>query len=459
MTPFRGNLVPGEDEGADSEEEQEGHLTPEELKMMQEQDETEKEQNDFDEVIDEEPELEPTPTLPWIPNIPLTEEQKAGLAYYATHPSDPLGKLDPGLKASVLHKKAEGVSPFWLSKPQRALRTKEVRDFVLKFRRLEEQEKPMSIAIIGCPSAGKSSLINALLQEERCVVDAADGTTTDAIVSDWCFREQPVKIIDTCGVLKGWKYPSDKGWFEPGMGTKRAIRRANVVVVCVNVLSKNRVPGTFPTIPSAFELGLCAHVAEEGKCLVIALNKWDLVPEEEQARFREEILSRVHEKLSQIKGVPVVFISAKYNLNLSMLMTRVFAVWKRWGARLPTMKVNQWLQAWMIRWPPPWRHGQKCNVKYMTQTRSRPPTFVMWTNTSSSDMPRNYLRQIENAMRDEFRIAGVPIRMIIRTTMMPKPRKRLKKSDILRWKRMGPKQSEAVSKLNKKKVPILRTTE
>merc|ERR1711957_1048404 len=132
---------------------------------------------------------------------------------------------------------------------------------------------------------------------------------------------------------------------------------------------------------------------------------------------------------------------------MGTLATRSLALYKRWNARLPTSKLNSWLQAWMIRWPPPWRNGQKCSVKYITQTRSRPPTFVIWTNTTAGDMPRNYMQQLKNMMRTEFRISGTPIKMLMRSTLMPKPRTKLSKSDILKWKRIGPKQREAVKDL------------
>ncbi|CAE7859540.1 der [Symbiodinium necroappetens] len=158
-----------------------------------------------------------------------------------------------------------------------------------------------------------------------------------------------------------------------------------------------------------------------------AINKWDLIHENDQPKYREEILKRIAECFSSIKGVPVVFLSAKYNLNLPMLMTRSLALYKRWCARLPTSRLNSWLQAWMLRWPPPWRNGQKCSIKYMTQTRARPPTFVLWTNSAYGEFPKNYIRQMQNAMRDEFRISGVPLSFNIRSTLMPKPRKKLSK--------------------------------
>lgn len=395
----------------------------------------------------------PVPTLPWMPPTPLSEQQKRSLRWYAQHPSDPLGELDLGLKQAVLHRvKEHGKVPKYMWKsPQRALPDKESRDEVLQHRRMEEMEQPMRLSVVGTPSAGKSSIINALLQEERCIVDEADGTTMDAIVSDWNFKGQPLKLIDTCGVYKGWNHPgTDKEWLEPGMGTRKAIRKSHVVILCLDPVRSRKM--TYWTCPSAFETRLGNFIAEEGKALVIAVNKWDLIAEEEQPKFREEILQKIADKMPDIKGVPVVFMSAKYNLNLSMLIVRAFSLWKRWSARLPTSKLNSWLTAWMIRWPPPWRHGQKCQVKYMTQTRARPPTFVLWTNTTSDGMPRNYLRQLQNSMREEFRIGGIPMRFILRSTLMPKPRKKMSSKEILKWKRMGPKQAEIISDLNSKKM-------
>lgn len=396
----------------------------------------------------------PAPGLRWMPPQPLSEERKQALKWYANHPADPLGAVDMGLKAAVLKPVNDGTPNYWLNAPQRALPDKETRDFVLRHKRSEEQEGFLKLAVIGQPSAGKSSIINALLQEERCVVDETDGTTMDAIVTNWTFKDQPVKLIDTCGIYRGWQYPGTTSEFlEPGMGTRKAIRRSHVCVLCIDAQRYRKM--TYNSCPSKFETRLGNFVAEEGKCLVIAVNKWDLVSEQDQPKYRQEILQRITDGFSDVKGVPVIFMSAKYNLNLPMLMTRCLAIYKRWSARLPTSRLNTWLQAWMLRWPPPWRNGQKCSVKYITQTRSRPPTFVLWTNSAFGEFPRNYLRQMQNGMRDEFRISGVPLNFVIRSTLMPKPRKKLSKQEILKWKRMGPKQAEVVSDLNNRKMKRL----
>lgn len=415
----------------------------------------EREGEESEEVSDEETDVdpdEPVPTLKWMPPVPLTDQQRASLRWFATHPADPLGELDAGLKKAVLHKgKDKSVPRYWLDAPQRALPDKETRDYVMKFRRLQDQDAPMRVAFIGQPSSGKSSIINALLQEERVVVDEAEGTTMDSVVCNWNFKGEDVKLIDTCGIYRGWAHPGvDKSWIDPGLGTRRAIRKSHMVVLVIDVQRYRKM--TYYSCPSRFEIKLARFALDQGKGLIIAVNKWDLINEEEQAKYRDDILKRIQDYISDCKGVPVVFMSAKYNLNLSMLMIRTLSLYKRWSARLPTSKLNSWLQAWMIRWPPPWKRGAKCQVKYMTQTRSRPPTFVVWTNTAWDGMPVNYIKQLQNTMRDEFRISGVPIKFIMRSTLMPKPQKKLSKKDVLKWKRMGPKQADAVTNLNSKKM-------
>lgn len=418
--------------------------------LLEDEEEEPGEEDEVDE--DEEADEQPSgPTLPWL-SLEMSEAQRTSLRYLAHHPADPLGDLDPGLKAAVMH---EHPGKWWLNAPQRALPTKEARDYVLRHRRAEEMENAMKIALVGRPSSGKSSIINALLQEERCIVDETDGTTMDSIVTDWCFKEQPIKLIDTCGLHKNFSYPGIRSpeFIEPGMGTKKAIRRAHVVVLCLDAVRHVKTTNNYNSCPTNFEVKLGQYVVDEGKCLVIAVNKWDLIHENDQAEYRETILNRIHEKFGIVKGVPVIFMSAKYNLNLPTLMTRSMALYKRWSARLPTSRLNTWLQAWMLRWPPPWQNGQKCNVKYVTQTRTRPPTFVLWTNSTYGEFPWTYLRQLRNAMREEFRISGVPIHFLIRSTMMPKPRKKLDKKDMLKWKRLGPKQEKVVMNLNKKRMP------
>ncbi|CAJ1360321.1 unnamed protein product [Effrenium voratum] len=232
----------------------------------EEAEEEELEEDEEEEELDEDEEEAAGPTLPWLSLSHMTEHQRNSLRFLAHHPADPLGDLDPGLKAAVMH-----VDPgkYWLQAPQRSLPTKEARDFVLKHRRAEEMDQAMKLAVIGQPSAGKSSIINALLQEERCIVNEQDGTTMDSIITNWTFKENAVKLIDTCGISRGWRYPgTDPDFLEPGMGTKKAIRRAHVCVLCLDAAKYQRM--TSYSCPTKFEVRLGNYVAEEGKCLIIA---------------------------------------------------------------------------------------------------------------------------------------------------------------------------------------------
>ncbi|CAE7243271.1 plcA [Symbiodinium sp. CCMP2456] len=218
----------------------------------------------------------PGPTLPWL-TLDMPEQKWRSLRYYAHHPSDPLGALDPGLKAAVMHDDGRRIGKYWLGAKQRSLPTKEARDYVLRHRRAQEMENAMKVAIIGQPNGGKSSIINALLQEERCVVDEADGTTMDSIITNWTFKEHPVKLIDTCGIYRGWQYSGTTAEFvQPGMGTRKAIRRAHVCVLCLDAQRYAKM--THNSCPNKFEINLGNFVADEGKCLIIVRPREQVMP-------------------------------------------------------------------------------------------------------------------------------------------------------------------------------------
>lgn len=214
--------------------------------------------------------------------------------------------------------------------------------------------------------------------------------------------------------------------------------------------------------PSKGELNLGRYITEgEMKALVIAVNKWDLIkPGEDQMRFRDEIIQRINQSMYGCFGdCPIVFTSATKNQNLRTLMDKILVLEKRYSARIPTGKLNNWYQAWKNHYPPPWKDGQKMQVKYMTQSRTRPPHFVMWTNTmlgtklgcNKSSIPRHYLRQLTKAMKNEFNIQGTVVKIHLRTTCMPKPTKKMTQKDMQKWKRMGPKQAEAAMKMYKRR--------
>ncbi|CBZ52402.1 putative small GTP-binding protein [Neospora caninum Liverpool] len=326
---------------------------------------------------------------------------------------------------------------------RKRLRTKAARDYVLPIRRQLLFDDVINVAVIGRPNAGKSTLVNSLLQEERMVVDSQPGTTTDAVGTLWTFQGHPFRLIDTAGVTRGWKMRHTDLLLEAGLQTLRNIRNAQVCILCIDA-SLARDTGQ-PI--SSHELAL-AHLAseKEGRCLAVCVTKWDLVPENEREKLRREILERLQTGLGHLKGCPVVFVAAKYGQNVETLMTKIMVLYRRWNARIPTSKLNSWLREFVLRWPPPWRLGSKCQVKYVTQVKARPPTFVAWSNVYNT-FPVHYLRQLTNTMREEFSLAGTPLRLILRTTAMPAPGKKLSRADVLKWKRLGPKQHQAVADL------------
>ncbi|PFH34583.1 ribosome biogenesis GTPase Der protein [Besnoitia besnoiti] len=326
---------------------------------------------------------------------------------------------------------------------RKRLRSKAARDYVLPIRRQLLFEDVINVAIIGRPNVGKSTLVNALLQEERMVVDNRPGTTTDAVGTAWKFQGHPFRLIDTAGVTRGWKMRHTDLLLEAGLQTLRNIRNSQVCILCIDASTAAETGQPI----SSHELAL-AHLAseKEGRCLAVCVTKWDLIAENEREKLRREILVRLQTGLGHLKGCPVVFVAAKHGQNLETLMTKIMVLYRRWNARIPTSKLNSWLREFILRWPPPWRLGSKCQVKYMTQVKSRPPTFVAWSNVYNT-FPVHYLRQLTNTMREEFSLAGTPLRLILRTTAMPTPGKKLSRAEVLKWKRLGPKQHNAMEDL------------
>ncbi|CAD7967959.1 unnamed protein product [Amoebophrya sp. A25] len=403
----------------------------------------------------------------------LTPEQRRALAYFARHPGG-ITITDPILQKALDMEKFEAAAtrggveavrkllPGTGAKDERGQEKWDaaaaLRDKIMGAKREADLfERPLKVAVIGMPNSGKSSLINALLGSPRMVVHFESGTTIDAVSCDWEYRGRHVKLIDTCGIYRRGRELLDpetgESMLEPGMGTNKAIKRAHLVILCIDASAYRMNP--FST-PSQREMKLARMVTKsEERPLIVAVNKWDLVKDcEEKIKFRKEIQDRLNNGVWESLGdVPCVFMSAKYNQNLATLMDKALVLERRSAARIATTRLNQWFQNWSHHWPPPWKDGQKLQVKYITQVRSRPPTFVMWTNTWGT-LPKNYLRQLCKALKEEFNMRGTIMRVVLRTTLMPKPMKKMSRQELVKWKRMGPRQAEAAMKQRKKKQPL-----
>jgi GTP-binding protein len=264
----------------------------------------------------------------------------------------------------------------------------------------EEGPHPLRIAIVGRPNVGKSTLVNGLLGEERMITGPEAGITRDAIASSLEWDGRALLLFDTAGLRRKMRVEGRAEKLSVGDALK-AIRFAEVVVLLLDV-------------EQPFEkqdLQIASLIADEGRALVIALNKWDLV------RDREKRLAGLRETcqrlLPQIKGVALVPISAMTGQGLDRLMQAILAVDQMWNRRLPTHALNQWLQAAVEAHPPPAVSGRRIKLRYITQANARPPTFVLFCSRPKA-LPDSYSRYLVNGLRESFDMQGVPIRLNLR---------------------------------------------
>ncbi len=264
---------------------------------------------------------------------------------------------------------------------------------------------PLRLAIVGRPNVGKSTLVNCLLGEERVLTGPEPGVTRDAIPVDWSHDGRPVRLVDTAGLRRRSQVVAriERMSVE---ATERAVRLAEVVVLVVDstVMLERQ------------DLTIARHVVEEGRALVIAANKWDLI--DDPAAALALLNDRIERSLPQIKGVPTVTVSALTGANKDRLMRAVFRAYEVWNKRVPTGELNRWLADLTERHPPPAVRGRALRLRYMTQTKARPPTFVLFASRPDS-VPDSYLRYVENGLRRDFGLDGTPIRISLRGSDNP----------------------------------------
>ena len=269
----------------------------------------------------------------------------------------------------------------------------------------EDLSKPIKLAIVGRPNGGKSTLLNALVGSHRVMTGPEPGVTRDSITVDWVFDDRKFKLVDTAGIRKRAKVIDilEKTAVDDSL---RAIRLAQVVILVLDAnLSLEKQ-----------DLTIAAQVIEEGRALVIAMNKWDDTPAKNLVL--RKLQDRLIRSLPQIKAVPTVTISALKEQNLDVLMQTVLDNYATWNKRVPTGKLNRWLRLMEDHHPAPLAQGKANRLRYMTQTKARPPTFALWVS-KPKDIADSYKRYLENGLREDFDIPGVPIRLLLRTTNNP----------------------------------------
>ena len=259
---------------------------------------------------------------------------------------------------------------------------------------------PLRIAIVGRPNVGKSTLVNAILGEDRMITGPEAGITRDSIASEFTFGGRPLLLFDTAGLRRKMRVEGRAEELSVGDALK-AIRFAEVVVLLLDA-------------EQPFEkqdLQIADLIAEEGRALVIAINKWDLVRDRE--RRLKELREKCQRLLPQVKGVSLVTVSALGGEGLSKLMKGVLDVDRLWNMRLPTHSLNQWLHDALEAHAPPAVSGRRVKLRYITQANARPPTFIVFCSRPKA-LPDSYSRYLVNSLRDNFDMPGVPIRLHLR---------------------------------------------
>jgi GTP-binding protein len=262
--------------------------------------------------------------------------------------------------------------------------------------------RPIRVAIVGRPNAGKSTLVNALLGEDRMITGPEPGLTRDSIASDQVFNGRPFLIFDTAGLRRKAKI-TDLAEKLAASDAVRAIRFAEVVVLLIDAERPLEHQ----------ELTIAQMVTDEGRALVIALNKWDLVPAKERPAWQKALREQLTERLSQVPGVPLVLLSALSGRGVDKLMPAVVNAYDVWNKRVSTSRLNRWLQEATSRHAPPAARGRGIKLRFMTQPSTRPPTFVAFCS-QPEDLPKSYLRYLTNSLRDAFDMPGTPIRFNLR---------------------------------------------
>ena len=264
---------------------------------------------------------------------------------------------------------------------------------------------PLKLAIVGRPNAGKSTLVNKMLGEERMITGPEAGITRDSIAVEWEHNGRPVKLVDTAGLRKKAKVEDKLEWLS-AMDTKRAIDRAEVVVLLLDATRGLE----------SQDLRIAAQVIEEGRAFMIALNKWDVA--EHASSLFNGVKAALEEGLSQLKGVPVLTVSAKTGKGIDVLIDAAFELREQWDTRIPTGELNRWFERAIEANPPPAPGGKRIKLRYITQARSRPPTFVVF-GTRVDQLPTSYERYLLNSMRRELGLGPVPLRINMRAPKNP----------------------------------------
>ena len=269
----------------------------------------------------------------------------------------------------------------------------------------DAEQGPLKLAIVGRPNAGKSTLVNRMLGEERMITGPEAGITRDSIAIEWQWRDRPVRLIDTAGLRRRAKV-EDKLERLSAADTSRAIDFAEVVVLLLDATRGLE----------AQDLRIAAQVIDEGRALIIAINKWDVADNPPQ--LLNGIRNALDEGLAQVKGLPLLTVSGFTGRGIDQLVEAAFATREAWSMRVSTGMLNRWFERAIEANPPPAPGGKRIKLRYITQARSRPPSFVLF-GTRVDQLPESYRRYLVNGIRRELGFGAVPVRLTLRAPKNP----------------------------------------
>ncbi len=269
----------------------------------------------------------------------------------------------------------------------------------------EPGEKPLRLAIVGRPNVGKSTLINQLVGQERLITGPEAGLTRDSIAVEWEWDDKAIRLFDTAGLRRKTKV-QEKLERMSVSDAMRAVQFAEVVVLLLDATQGLERQ----------DMRIAGRVIDEGRALVVALNKWDLI--KDRLALQREIRQGLNKSISDARGLELVALSALEGLGVGKLMPAVWKAYQLWNSRVATAPLNEWLKVMLERHPMPMVGGRRLRLRFMAQIKSRPPTFVLFVNRPK-DMPGSYLRYLENGLRKSFDLPGTPIRFHMRQGKNP----------------------------------------
>ena len=282
---------------------------------------------------------------------------------------------------------------------------------------LSEEElarRPIRVAIVGRPNAGKSTLINYLLGEERLLTSPEAGTTRDSISVDISWKGRDFRVFDTAGLRRRSRIEEKLEKLSVA-DALRAVRFAEVVVLMMDTQNKFEEQ----------DLRIADLIEREGRAIVIAVNKWDLV--EGKAGAISALRRDADHWLPQVKGVPIVAVSGLMGEGIDRLMSAIQEAYAVWNRRVPTSALNRWFEQAIQTNPPPAVSGRRLKLNYITQTKARPPSLVLFCSRADA-VPQSYLRYLTNSLRSTFDLPGTPVRITLREKANPFAHKRKRPS-------------------------------